>query len=64
VHVATLWRARAIERIGGQAIALEDHDALEVIGECARRRQAAHAGADDDRLPAHVSSHPAHFAGP
>jgi len=27
---------------------------LEVIGERARRRQAAHAGADDDCLPADV----------
>ena len=55
--MATLWRARAIKRIDGQAIALEDHDVLEVIGECARRRQATHASADYDCLPANELWH-------
>ena len=59
-----LWRARPIERIDGQAVTLEDHDALEVISDCAGRRQAAHAGADDNCLPADVSSHHTFSAGP
>jgi len=57
VHVAALRRASAIERIGGQAIALKDRDVLEVIGERPRGRQAADAGADDDRLPSEGSGH-------
>ena len=56
--MAALRRAGPIERLGGQAVALEDHGTLEVIGEGARRRQTAHAGAHDDHLPADVSGHP------
>ena len=64
VHMAALRCARAIEWIGGQAVALEDHHALEVMGERARRRQTGHAGADDDRLPADVAGHHTFLVGP
>ena len=64
VHMAALRRAGPIERLGGQAVALEYHDTLEVIGERACRRQAAHAGAHDDHPPADVFGHPAYFPRP
>src|SRR5215470_17783158 len=64
VHMAALRRARAIERVGGQAVALKDHHTLGVMGKRARGRQAGQAGTDDDRLFADISGHHTFSAGP
>jgi len=52
VDVLGLRRACAVRRVRRQGVTLQHDHMFEVVGECPRRSQAGHPGADHDRLPA------------
>jgi len=55
MHVPRLRRSRAVRRLRGQSVALQHNYLIEAVGECPRRREPGHTGADHDRLLANHS---------
>ena len=55
MHMPPLWRPRAMRRLGGQGVALENDYLIKEVGDRRRGGKAAHSRADHDGLLSYQS---------